>query len=79
MDRIVRKEDALALTEELKQRADRRTELHDLLRACGVAPPAGLALNAVLSKCPDVDLAFTALTMDPRPEWVEAIAGPLRS
>jgi len=31
-----------------------------------------------LAKCRDVDLAFTALTMAPRPDWVGAIAGPLR-
>lgn len=68
----------MALTEELNQRAERRTELRDLLRACGFDPPSATALNFVLSKCPDVDLAFTALTMVPRPRWVEAIAGPLR-
>jgi len=67
----------LALTEELNQRADRRGELRDLLCACGIEPPSATALNHILGKCRDVDLAFTALTMVPRPDWVEAIAGPL--
>lgn len=58
-------------------RARRRVELRDLLRAYGFDPPSGIALNGVLAKCPDVDLAFTALTMTPRPGWVEAIAGPV--
>jgi hypothetical protein len=69
----------LALTEEIKERADRRSELRDLLRACGFDPPGAVALNFMLSKCRDVDLAFTALTMNPRPTWVEEIAGPFRS
>jgi hypothetical protein len=67
----------LALTEELNQRAERRCELRDLLRACGAEPPSAMALNSILSQCQDVDLAFTALTMVPRPDWVQAIAGPL--
>jgi hypothetical protein len=61
----------------LNERSERRTELRDLLRACGYEPPSGIALNAVLAKCPDVDLAFTSLTMVPRPGWVELLAGPL--
>jgi hypothetical protein len=68
----------LALAEEIKERADRRSELRHLLRACGFEPPGAVALNFMLSTCPDVDLAFTALTMDPRPGWVKEIAGPLR-
>lgn len=31
----------------------------------------------MLHKTGDVDLAYTALTMVPRPAWVTAIAGPL--
>ena len=68
----------MAPTEQLKKPADRRGELRDLLSACGFEPPGAIALSSVLSKCQDVDLAFTALTMDPRPRWVEAIAGPLK-
>lgn len=68
----------MSLTSELNQRAERRSELRDLLRSCGYDPPSGIALNAVLARCGEVDLAFTALTMVPRPPWVEAIAGPLR-
>lgn len=67
----------MALTEELNQRAERRCELRELLNACGFKAPSATALNAILAKCWDVDLAFTALTMAPRPDWVEAIAGPL--
>ena len=67
----------VAVSEQLlNQRAERRQELRDLLRACGYEPPSGVAMNALLAKCPDVDLAFTALTMAPRPRWVQLIAGP---
>lgn len=69
----------MALTEELNERANRRSELRDLLCARGIEPPSAIALNHILGKCGDLDLAFTALTMAPRPDWVEAIAGPLRS
>ena len=69
----------MALTEEFNERAERRCELRDLLHACGFEPPGATVLNAMLTKCRDVDLAFTALTMVPRPGWVEAIAGPLQS
>lgn len=70
----------MAVSEQLlNERAERRIELRDLLRARGCKPPSGLALNAVLAKCPDVDLAFTALTMVPRPSWVQLLAGPLPS
>ena len=69
----------MALTEELNERAERRCELRDLLYASGFQPPSAMALNSMLTKCRDVDLAFTALTMVPRPGWVEAIAGPLQS
>jgi hypothetical protein len=48
-----------------------------LLLLCGIEPPSGSVLNAVLSECPDVDLAFTALTMIPRPRWVQDLAGPV--
>jgi hypothetical protein len=67
----------VAITENLRQSAERRSELNELLRACGFEPPTESALDSVLSKCPDVDLAFTALTMDPRPGWVAAITGRL--
>ena len=67
----------MAITEDqLQQRARRRKELRDMLVTRGFDPPSGIALNLVLSKCQDVDLAFTALTMAPRPGWVAAIAGP---
>jgi hypothetical protein len=62
----------------MNQRAERRSELRDLLHACGSEPPSAKALNSILTKCRDVDLAFTALTIIPRPDWVEAIAGPSR-
>jgi hypothetical protein len=61
----------------LNERSERRVELRDLLLACGHEPPSGITLNAVLAKCPDVDLAFTALTMVPRPGWVMDLAGPV--
>ena len=35
------------------------------------------ALSKFLRKCPDLDLAATALTMIPRPKWVEEIVGPM--
>lgn len=67
----------MIVTEELELRFRQRSELQALLVLCGLEPPTGVALNAVLSECPDVDLAFTALTMVPRPMWVEDLAGPL--
>ena len=65
----------MIVTEELQMRARERSELRNLLTICGFAPPSGLALNAVLSRCRDVDLAFTALTMTPRPKWVRELVG----
>ena len=67
----------MIVTEDLQQRAEWRAELCDLLRVCGFEPPSRTAMNGVLSCCQDVDLAFTALTMVPRPAWVQQIAGPL--
>jgi hypothetical protein len=67
----------LIVTEDLQQRAEWRAELCDQLRVRGLEPPSRTALNGVLSRCQDVDLAFTALTMLPRPAWVHEIAGPL--
>ncbi len=67
----------MVVSEELELRSRRRSELRELLIVCGFDPPNGVALNAVLSECPDVDLAFTALTMTPRPRWVQDLAGPL--
>jgi hypothetical protein len=67
----------LILAEELELRSRQRSDLRDLLVLCGFEPPNGIALGAVLSECPDVDLAFTALTMIPRPRWVQDLAGPL--
>jgi hypothetical protein len=46
---------------------------------CGVELPDWVGLSAVLLECPDVDLAFTALTMVPRPRWVQDLVGPLRA
>lgn len=67
----------MLVTQELEQRARQRSRLRELLVLCGVEPPSGIALDAVLSECPDVDLAFTALTMIPRPRWVQDLVGPL--
>jgi hypothetical protein len=67
----------LLVTQELEQRARQRSELRELLVLCGIKPPSGTAIGAVLSECPDVDLAFTALTMVPRPRWVQDLVGPL--
>jgi hypothetical protein len=68
----------MVVTSELELRARKRYELRDLLILCGIKPPSAKVLNAVLSRCQDVDLAFTALTMIPRPDWVQDLAGPLR-
>jgi hypothetical protein len=59
-----------------EHRARQLSALRDLLLLCGFEPPNRIALNAVLAECPDVDLAFTALTMTPRPRWVRDLAGP---
>lgn len=67
----------MIVTEERELRFRQRSELRDLLVLCGFEPPNRIALNAVLSECPDVDLAFTALIMIPRPRWVQDLAGPL--
>jgi hypothetical protein len=67
----------LIVTQEMELRARQRSELRDLLVFCGFEPPNGVGLGAVLSECPDVDLAFTALTMVPRPRWVQDLVGPL--
>lgn len=65
----------MIVTEELQTRARDRSELRNLLTMCGFRAPSGLALNAVLLRCKDVDLAFTALTMTPRPKWVRELVG----
>jgi hypothetical protein len=67
----------MTVKENRELRARRRAELRHLLMLCGFEPPNGIALNAVLSQCPDVDLAFTALTMTPRPRWVQELVDPL--
>lgn len=69
----------MIVTEEQELRARRRIELRGLLVLCGFEPPNGVGLSAVLSECPDVDLAFTALTMVPRPRWVQDLVGPSRA
>lgn len=66
----------MIVTEQSELRARQRADLRDLLVHCGLEPPGGVGLNAVLSECPDVDLAFTALTMVPRPRWVQDLVGP---
>jgi hypothetical protein len=66
------------VTEELELRARRHSELRRLLVTRGFEPPDWVGLSAVLQECPDVDLAFTALTMVPRPRWVQDLVGPLR-
>jgi hypothetical protein len=38
------------------------------LRRRGINPPSVTVIKQLLSKCPDVDVAFTALTMSPRPK-----------
>ena len=68
----------MVVAEELEVRARKRYELRDLLVLCGIRPPSATVLNAVLAQCPDVDLAFTALTMTPRPRWVRKLAGPVQ-
>jgi hypothetical protein len=77
--RTLESEVELLISQELEVRARQRAELRELLVLCGSEPPSGIALQAVLSECPDVDLAFTALTMVPRPRWVEDLAGPVRA
>jgi hypothetical protein len=67
----------MTVEEDRATRARCRTEVRDLLVLCGFEPPNGIALNSVLSQCPDVDLAFTALTMTPRPRWVREFVEPL--
>lgn len=66
----------LLVPQEVEMRARQRAELRGLLVMCGVEPPSMIALDALLSECPDVDLAFTALTMVPRPMWVQDLVGP---
>jgi hypothetical protein len=68
----------LLVTEELELRARQRSELRHLFVMRGAEPPDWVGLSAVLEECPDVDLAFTALTMVPRPRWVQNLVGPLR-
>jgi hypothetical protein len=67
----------LIVSEDTESRSRQRSELRDLLVLCGLEPPNAIVLGAVLSECPDVDLAFTALTMIPRPRWVQDLAGPV--
>jgi len=50
--------------------ARQRAELRKMLVDLGFEPPDLPVLEALVSQCPDVDLAFTALTMSPRPKWV---------
>lgn len=66
----------IVVTQDQELRVRHRNELRDLLVHCGLEPPSGVGLSAVLSECPDVDLAFTALTMTPRPRWVQDLVGP---
>jgi hypothetical protein len=63
-------------TDEVILRARKRAELRRMLVGRGFEPPDLDALKALLSRCPDVDLAFTALTMLPRPSWVLDLVGP---
>jgi hypothetical protein len=66
----------LSDTDELILQAHKRAELRKLLLGLGLESPDVPALKAVLLHCPDVDLAFTALTMVPRPKWVLDLVGP---
>jgi hypothetical protein len=68
----------LIVTQERERRVRKRSELRELLVLSGFEPPKVVGLSAVLSECPDVDLAFTALTMVPRPRWVEDLVGRKR-
>jgi hypothetical protein len=61
--------------EELISEGRKRVELRDMLIYLGHAPPDVHVLKAVLSRCSDVDLALTAMTMTPPPAWVTAIVG----
>jgi hypothetical protein len=63
-------------TDKLILQARKRAELRKMLVNLGLEPPGVDALKAVVSRCPDVDLAFTALTMLPRPRWVLDLVGP---
>jgi hypothetical protein len=65
-------------TDELILQAHKRAELRKMLVGLGLEPPDVPALKAVLSQCPDVDLACTALTMIPRPSWVLDLVEPQR-
>jgi hypothetical protein len=56
--------------------AHKRAALRKMLVDLGLEPPDIDALKALVSRCPDVDLAFTALTMIPRPRWVVDLVAP---
>jgi hypothetical protein len=62
--------------DEVILQARKRAELRKLLADVGLEPPDLDVLKAVVSQCPDVDLAFTALTMVPRPTWLLDLVGP---
>jgi hypothetical protein len=63
-------------TDEVILQAQKRAELRKLLVDVGFEAPDLPGLKALVSQCPDVDLAFTALTMLPRPRWVLDLVGP---
>lgn len=67
---------ALIDTDEVILQARKRAELRKMLVALGLEAPDLPALKALVTRCPDVDLAFTALTMLPRPTWVHDLVGP---
>jgi hypothetical protein len=60
--------------EQLQLRVDAAAiaELRELVAARGGAPGvvADAQLERLLARLPDVDLAATAVVMDPRPAWV---------
>jgi hypothetical protein len=62
-------------TDELILQAHKRAMLRKTLVALVLEPPGLDALKAVVSQCPDVALASTALTMLLRPRWVLDLVG----
>jgi hypothetical protein len=70
---------AVVDTDELIRQGYKRAELRQLLVDRGYAPPELPALKEIVLRCPDVDLALTALTMIPRPRWVLELVAPERT
>jgi hypothetical protein len=78
LERRTRESEVDVIVTESELRARQRSELQHLLVMCGFEPPDRVGLSAVLAECSDIDLTFTALTMVPRPRWVQDLVGPFR-